>query len=159
MAPTGSSMPVMAIEGVLQSEELRDFLYSKMRGGHGPAAHRDTSVAIAGSSGDEPSVAAELVDSLVAASGQTTNAHGDATPSDAAASPAATSPAATSLAATTDDADVSIEAWAIAAAYLGGTRPSAIAAARGVEAHEPDALRDLDAIFATDHAPWSPVFF
>ena len=34
---SGSSMPVMAIEGVLQSEELRDFLYSKMRGGHDAA--------------------------------------------------------------------------------------------------------------------------
>ena len=39
---SGSAMPVMAIEGILQSEELRDFLYSKMRGGHGPAERHDT---------------------------------------------------------------------------------------------------------------------
>lgn len=30
---SGSSLPEMSIEGVLQAEELRDFLYSKMRGG------------------------------------------------------------------------------------------------------------------------------
>ncbi|MGE3855577.1 MAG: GNAT family N-acetyltransferase [Dehalococcoidia bacterium] len=56
--------------------------------------------------------------------------------------------------------DLTADAWALAAVYLGGTRPSAIAAAgRGFEAHAADALARADAIFATDRAPWAPVFF
>lgn len=60
---------------------------------------------------------------------------------------------------TTDAPDLTVEAWALAAAYLGGTRPSTIAHARGVEEHTPGALPRADAIFATDRAPWTPVFF
>ena len=43
---SGSSMPEMSIDGILQAAELRDFLYAKMRGGHGEtsaAAPNDTS--------------------------------------------------------------------------------------------------------------------
>ena len=32
---SGSAMPEMSIDGILQAAELRDFLYAKMRGGHG----------------------------------------------------------------------------------------------------------------------------
>jgi len=34
---SGSSSPEMTIEGILQADELRDFLYSKMRGAKGEA--------------------------------------------------------------------------------------------------------------------------
>ena len=60
---------------------------------------------------------------------------------------------------TTDAPDVTVEAWALASVYLGGTCPSTIAHARGVEEHTPGALTRADAIFATDRAPWTPVFF
>ena len=43
---SGSAMPEMSIDGILQAAELRDFLYAKMRGGHGEtpvAAPSDTS--------------------------------------------------------------------------------------------------------------------
>lgn len=60
---------------------------------------------------------------------------------------------------TADAADLTVEAWALAAAYLGGTRLSTIAAGRGVEEHVPGALRRADAIFAAERVPWAPVFF
>ncbi|HRF00280.1 MAG TPA: PH domain-containing protein [Pirellulaceae bacterium] len=39
---SGSSAPEMKIEGILQADELRDFLYSRMRGAKSPAAEGAT---------------------------------------------------------------------------------------------------------------------
>lgn len=36
---SGSALPEMAIEGIPQAEELRDYFYSKMRGGRRPSEH------------------------------------------------------------------------------------------------------------------------
>lgn len=62
--------------------------------------------------------------------------------------------------ATTDAPDLTVDAWALAAVYLGGTKPSTVAAAgRGFEEHAPGAMARADALFATARAPWAPVFF
>jgi len=39
---SGSATPEMSIEGVLAAEQLRDFLYSQMRGAKGETAGLDT---------------------------------------------------------------------------------------------------------------------
>ena len=59
----------------------------------------------------------------------------------------------------TDTPDLIVEAWALAAAYLGGTRLSTIARARGAQECVPGTLARADALFATAAAPWTPVFF
>ena len=69
------------------------------------------------------------------------------------------SPEGTRVTDTDEAPDLSIEAWGLAAVYLGGTRASTIAAARGIEEHVTGALQRADAIFATERAPWTPVFF
>ena len=59
---SGSSMPEMSLEGILQAEELRDFLYAKMRGGLGAepivadaaaGTHHEQTAGTSLSSGDE----------------------------------------------------------------------------------------------------------
>jgi uncharacterized protein len=63
---SGSSSPEISIEGVLRADELRDYLYSQMRGARGRAA-----VATADSGGksteDVPSLLREIRDLLKAA--------------------------------------------------------------------------------------------
>lgn len=45
---SGSSMPEMTIEGILDYEGLRDFLYAKMRGAKGEAEHAPAAISGAG---------------------------------------------------------------------------------------------------------------
>jgi predicted acetyltransferase len=59
---------------------------------------------------------------------------------------------------TTRSADISLEAEALAATYLGGVRFSTLAHAGRVEASAA-VLRRADAMFAWDTAPWTPEVF
>ncbi len=57
------------------------------------------------------------------------------------------------------DADVSLDIAALGAAYLGGTRLGALAAAGRVSQLRAGALGQLSAAMAWDPAPWCPVIF
>jgi len=60
---------------------------------------------------------------------------------------------------TADPAALSLDITELGAAYLGGTRLSALAAAGLVTEHRPDAIRQLSAAMSWDPAPWCPVIF
>ena len=60
---------------------------------------------------------------------------------------------------TGDAADVAVTAAALGAAYLGGTRLGALAAAGQVTELRPGALAELSAAMAWDPAPWCPMTF
>jgi predicted acetyltransferase len=60
---------------------------------------------------------------------------------------------------TGDDADVAVTAAALGAAYLGGTRLGALAAAGQVTELRPGALAELSAAMSWDPAPWCPMTF
>lgn len=55
--------------------------------------------------------------------------------------------------------DLTLDAAAIAAAYLGGTRLSHAVIPHGVDEHRPGALARAEAIFRTADEPWSATFF
>jgi predicted acetyltransferase len=55
--------------------------------------------------------------------------------------------------------DLTIDAGALGAAYLGGTRLKLAALAHGWDEHRPGALAEADALFATLDAPWCSTFF
>jgi len=59
----------------------------------------------------------------------------------------------------TADADISLPVAALGAAYLGGTRLGALAAAGQVTEHRPGALAELSTAMWSDPAPWSPMMF
>ncbi|HVF33680.1 MAG TPA: GNAT family N-acetyltransferase [Acidimicrobiales bacterium] len=56
-------------------------------------------------------------------------------------------------------ADLTLSAAELGAAYLGGTRLAALAAARRVDEHTPGALARADLLFAEARAPWCQTFF
>lgn len=56
-------------------------------------------------------------------------------------------------------ADVSMSASELGAVFLGGTRLSALAAARRVDEHATGAVARTDAMLATARAPWCQTFF
>jgi predicted acetyltransferase len=60
---------------------------------------------------------------------------------------------------TGDGADVTVTAAALGAAYLGGTRLGALAAAGQVTELRPGALAELSAAMSWDPAPWCPMTF
>ncbi len=60
---------------------------------------------------------------------------------------------------TTEAPDLVLPTSSLAAAYLGGTRPSALARAGRVEERRAGALLEADRLFAADHAPWCPQHF
>jgi predicted acetyltransferase len=60
---------------------------------------------------------------------------------------------------TTAEADISLPVTALGAAYLGGTRLGALAAAGQVGEHRPGALAELSTAMWWDPAPWSPMSF
>jgi predicted acetyltransferase len=60
---------------------------------------------------------------------------------------------------TTDEADAALPVDALAMIYLGGTRPSSLAAVGRVQARTPEALRRLDQLFAIDVPPWCGTMF
>jgi predicted acetyltransferase len=60
---------------------------------------------------------------------------------------------------TADEADLAMPVSALGAAYLGGTRLGALAAAGQVTELRPGALAELSAAMWWDPAPWSPVMF
>jgi predicted acetyltransferase len=60
---------------------------------------------------------------------------------------------------TRDGADLTLSAAELGAAYLGGTRLAALAAARRVEEHTEGALATADRMFAEARAPWCQTFF
>jgi predicted acetyltransferase len=60
---------------------------------------------------------------------------------------------------TGDSADVAVTAAALGAAYLGGTRLGALAAAGQVTELRPGALAELSAAMSWDPAPWCPMTF
>jgi predicted acetyltransferase len=61
--------------------------------------------------------------------------------------------------ATTGQADLSLGVAELGAAYLGGTRLSALAGAGLVTEHRPGAIRELSAAMSWDPAPWCPMIF
>ena len=71
----------------------------------------------------------------------------DATPAGATCTPTDRSP------------DLTLDAAALGAAYLGGTRLRDAVATRGSDEHTPDALARADALFATLDSPWCSTFF
>ncbi|HLI42026.1 MAG TPA: GNAT family N-acetyltransferase [Streptosporangiaceae bacterium] len=66
---------------------------------------------------------------------------------------------AASCAATTDAADLALGIADLSAAYLGGTRLGALAAAGRVAELRPGAARRLSAAMSWDPAPWCPAIF
>jgi hypothetical protein len=60
---------------------------------------------------------------------------------------------------TSAPADVALPARALGAAYLGGTRLGALAAAGLVTELRPGALAALSAALSWDPAPWCPAIF
>lgn len=56
-------------------------------------------------------------------------------------------------------ADLTLSAAELGAAYLGGTRLAALAAARRIDEHAPGALARADVMFAEARAPWCQTFF
>jgi len=73
--------------------------------------------------------------------------------------PAAAGPAAASCERTSAPADLSVPVRALGAAYLGGTKLSALAGAGLVTEIQPGALAALSAAMSWDPAPWSPTGF
>jgi predicted acetyltransferase len=73
--------------------------------------------------------------------------------------PAAAGPAAASCERTSAPADLSVPVRALGAAYLGGTKLSALAGAGLVTEIKPGALAALSAAMSWDPAPWSPAGF
>ena len=71
----------------------------------------------------------------------------DATPDGAAATLTDRSP------------DLTVHAGALGAAYLGGTRLSRAALARGFDEHRPGAMAEAEALFVTAETPWCSSFF
>jgi predicted acetyltransferase len=69
------------------------------------------------------------------------------------------SPDGSSCTATDRSPDLTIDASAIGAAYLGGTRLGDAALARGWDEHRPGAFTEADALFKTLAAPWCSTFF
>jgi predicted acetyltransferase len=55
--------------------------------------------------------------------------------------------------------DVTLGAAELGAAYLGGTRLAALAAARRVDEHTAGSLRLADQMLATARQPWCQTFF
>ena len=62
-------------------------------------------------------------------------------------------------AATTQSPDLTLDASALASAYLGGPRLRDTVIARGVDEHRPGALATADGLFATFDPPWCSSFF
>lgn len=60
---------------------------------------------------------------------------------------------------TEHEADLTLHASALGAAYLGGSRLRDAVVARGVDEHRPGALADADALFATADPPWCSTHF
>jgi predicted acetyltransferase len=60
---------------------------------------------------------------------------------------------------TTGPADIAVPAWALGAAYLGGTRLGPMAAAGLVTELRPGTLAPLSAALSWDPAPWCPLLF
>lgn len=60
---------------------------------------------------------------------------------------------------TAAEPDLTIDGAALGAAYLGGTRLRNAVLARGFDEHRAGALSEVDALFATDPAPWTSSFF
>jgi predicted acetyltransferase len=58
-----------------------------------------------------------------------------------------------------DAPDLMVEAKALGAAYLGGTRLIDAVRAGGMTEHRPGALRDVDALFRTADEPWCTTWF
>jgi predicted acetyltransferase len=69
------------------------------------------------------------------------------------------SPDGATAAATDRSPDLTVDAAAIGAAYLGGTRLHDAVLARGWDEHRPGALADADALFTTLDPPWCSTFF
>jgi predicted acetyltransferase len=69
------------------------------------------------------------------------------------------SPDGTKAAATKRSPDLTVDASAIGAAYLGGTRLRDAVLAHGWDEHRAGALAEADALFATLDAPWCSTFF
>jgi predicted acetyltransferase len=61
--------------------------------------------------------------------------------------------------ATDRSADLTLDAAALGAAYLGGTRLRDAVVASGVEEHRPGALDEADALLRTTDEPWCATFF
>jgi len=59
----------------------------------------------------------------------------------------------------TSAADVALDVTELGAAYLGGTRLGALAAAGLVAELRPGAIRQLSAAMSWDPAPWCPMIF
>lgn len=68
-------------------------------------------------------------------------------------------PDGATCAATKRPADLTVDASALGAAYLGGTRLRDAVLARGHDEHRRDALAEADALFVTLDAPWCSTFF
>jgi predicted acetyltransferase len=68
-------------------------------------------------------------------------------------------PDGATCAATKRSADLTVDASALGAAYLGGPRLRDAVLARGHDEHRPGALGEADALFATVDAPWCSTFF
>jgi predicted acetyltransferase len=66
---------------------------------------------------------------------------------------------AASCEATTAAADIALDVSSLGAAYLGGTRLGALAAAGLVTEHRPGTVAALSAAMSWDPAPWCPVIF
>ena len=60
---------------------------------------------------------------------------------------------------TSDAADLALDIADLGAAYLGGTRIGAVAAAGLVTESRPGAVRQLSAAMSWDPLPWSPLIF
>ena len=60
---------------------------------------------------------------------------------------------------TTAEPDIALPVTALGAAYLGGTRLGALAAAGQLTEHRPGALAELSTAMWWDPAPWSPMMF
>jgi predicted acetyltransferase len=60
---------------------------------------------------------------------------------------------------TAGEADLVIDVADLAAIYLGGNRPSTLAAARRIDERTPGAIALADAMFASDPTPWCPTHF
>ena len=69
------------------------------------------------------------------------------------------SPAGSTCTITDRDADLTLEAAALGAAYLGGARLRDAVVTHGFDEHRRDALATADALFATLDAPWCSTFF
>jgi predicted acetyltransferase len=69
------------------------------------------------------------------------------------------SPAGSTCAATDRSPDLTVDASAIGAAYLGGTRLRDAALARGWDEHRPGAHAQADGLFATFALPWTSTLF